>query len=183
VHPARDYFNRLVWDGVPRLDNWLIDICGAENDDPDYLRAAGSKWMIAGVKRVFEPGCQFDHMLILEGGQAAYKSSTLRALATFGDAGLEEEYFTDTFSIKNHKDKDELLKLWGCLIIEIGEMAGFGDSDIEAVKNFITIRSDKVRLPYTKLPKVFRRQFIFAGTRNPTGGLFTDPTGNRRFWR
>lgn len=182
IHPARDYFDALEWDGVKRLDNWLIRICGAETDDPEYLCAVGSKWMIAAVKRVYEPGCQFDHMLILEGGQGAYKSSTLRELATFGDAGLEEEYFTDGFQIKNHKDKDELLKLWGCLIVEIGEMAGFGDTDIETVKNFITIRQDKLRIPFSRLPKTFPRQFVFAGTRNPVGGIFTDPTGNRRFW-
>ena len=182
IHPARDYFDSLKWDGTKRLDNWLIRICGAETDDPDYLRAVGSKWMIAAVKRVYEPGCQFDHMLILEGGQGAFKSSTLRELATFGDVGFEEEYFTDGFQIKNHKDKDELLKLWGCLIIEIGEMAGFGDTDIETVKNFITIRSDKLRIPFSRLPKTFPRQFVFAGTRNPVGGIFTDPTGNRRFW-
>jgi hypothetical protein len=27
--PVRDYLDGLVWDGVPRIDRWLVDYCGA----------------------------------------------------------------------------------------------------------------------------------------------------------
>ena len=56
-HPLRERLsNSLVWDGVARLDKWLTVYMGAE--DRPYTRAVGRKWMISGVARVNEPGCQ-----------------------------------------------------------------------------------------------------------------------------
>ena len=37
--------------------------------------------MLGAVKRVFQPGCKFELMLVLVGGQGAGKSTFLRSLA------------------------------------------------------------------------------------------------------
>lgn len=181
-HPARDYFNKQVWDRVPRLDNWLINYGGCRFDDVDYVRAIGRTWMIAAVKRIYEPGCKFDHMLILEGRQGAGKSTLLKELATFGRGPEAREYFTDTFSIKKCTDKDELAKLNGCLIIELAEMSGFNKTDRDELTSFVTTQKDTYRAPYARELQSYHRQFVLAGTYNPINGIFTDPTGTRRFW-
>ncbi len=78
-HPIREYIKTRSWDGVPRLDEWLIKICGTE-DNP-YTRAVSRKTIIAAIARIFEPGCKFDCMLILEGTQGIKKSMLIERLA------------------------------------------------------------------------------------------------------
>ena len=72
-HPVRDYLRKLQWDGVPRCDTWLINYFGAE--DTAFNRAVGSRWMIAGVARVMQPGCRVRNVPVLEGPQDMRKSS------------------------------------------------------------------------------------------------------------
>lgn len=182
LHPAREYFNKLEWDGKPRLATWLTYYCGAEYDDPDYLAAVGTKWMCAAVARVMVPGIKFDNMLILEGDQDAYKSTTLRELSTFGEGEFAQEYFTDAFNLANAENKDELAKLAGVLIVEISELDGFHKRENTFLKAFISRQTDQYRVPYGSVVETYPRQFVFAGTYNPTGGVFSDPTGARRFW-
>jgi predicted P-loop ATPase len=64
-HPVREYFDALVWDGVPRLNRLLSHYAGAEDQPPEYLARIGTTWMVAGVARVYNPGCKFDHMIVL----------------------------------------------------------------------------------------------------------------------
>jgi predicted P-loop ATPase len=78
VHPVREYFNTLTWDGVLRLETWTTAYLGAA--DTPLNRAFGSLWMISAVARVLRPGCKADHMLILEGPQGARKSAALKVL-------------------------------------------------------------------------------------------------------
>jgi predicted P-loop ATPase len=77
-HPVRDYLDGLRWDGVPRLDNWLITYAKADTTSDNveyaarklgYVRAVGARWMISAVARIYQPGCQVDHVLVLEGKQ------------------------------------------------------------------------------------------------------------------
>ena len=49
-HPVRDYFDSLVWDGVPRLDAWLVTYFHAE--DSEYIRAIGPRYLISSVARI-----------------------------------------------------------------------------------------------------------------------------------
>jgi predicted P-loop ATPase len=87
-HPVRDYLDSLAWDGVKRLDQWLIDYGGAE--DNEYVRAVGRLILIAAVRRVRKPGCKFDEMLVLETPeQGTDKSTTLSTLA------IRDDWFTD----------------------------------------------------------------------------------------
>lgn len=180
-HPARDHLLSLVWDGTPRLDNWLITYVRGK-DDPAYLRAIGSKWLIAGVKRLMEPGCQFDNMLIIEGDQDAGKSRTFRTLSRFGPPDSYTEYFMDGLNISNAEETDELMKLAGVVIVEVQEMAGFRKKEDDLIKRFISNREDTYRAPYARRPQKWPRQFILGGTYNPNGGIFKDPTGLKRFW-
>ncbi len=64
VNVARDYFEFLKWDGVPRLDNLVIDYLGAENTE--YVRQVTRKAFTAVVARaITELPIKFDNMVIL----------------------------------------------------------------------------------------------------------------------
>ncbi len=178
-HPARDYFDSLIWDGEERLHRWLAYYMGAEGDEPDYLAFIGTKWLIAAVKRVYEPGCKFDHVLVMEGKQGRGKSTALEYMATFGD--IEEAYFTDNIKITDIQNKDTILLLQGSIIVELAELAGFNKKDDEEIKGWITLKQDRCRKPYDRTITVFPRQFVLAATTNSYDYL-KDPTGNRRYW-
>src|SRR5262249_52095338 len=77
--PVREYLDGLKWDGVRRIDDWLIRCCGAA--DTPLNRAFSRKWLVAAVRRVRQPGCKFDNMLVLEGHQGQGKSTMLKILA------------------------------------------------------------------------------------------------------
>ena len=68
-HPVKDYLAGLQWDGVPRVDTWLINHGGAE--DTKYVRAVSALPLLAAVRRIRQPGCKFDEMLVLEGKQGS----------------------------------------------------------------------------------------------------------------
>lgn len=170
-HPVRTYLNSLRWDGKPRVDTWLRDHLGGDAPEP-YLSAVSRKVLVAMVARVMEPGCKFDQVMILEGFQGKGKSTALRHLA--GD-----QWFTDAHV--NFKDKDAVLALQSHWIVELGELSGMRKADVDLLKEFISRQTDKIRVPYGKLPENFPRQCIFIGTTNRDEFL-KDETGNRRYW-
>ena len=63
-HPVRDYLKDLVWDGTKRIETLFID--WFKSDDTPLVRAYARKWMVAAVKRIFEPGCKFDNVILLQ---------------------------------------------------------------------------------------------------------------------
>jgi predicted P-loop ATPase len=169
-HPVRDYLNALNWDGTLRLDTALTTYLGVE--DSHYVRAIGPRFLISAVARVFDPGCQVDHMLILEGPQGILKSSALPALAA--------PWFTDRIS--NLGSKDSSMEVAGVWMIEMSELDALTKATNSAIKSFVTRRHDRFRPPYGKHVVDQPRQCVFAGSINPTGGYLKDPTGARRFW-
>lgn len=169
-HPVRDYLKSLKWDGKPRIETWLIAYLGAT--DTKFVRAVGKRWLISGVARIFEPGCQADHTLLLEGDQGIKKSTALRKLAG-------AEWFTD--HISDLDSKDSRMELHGVWIVELAELSAVRRSLAEKVKSFLTATTDHFRPPYGRSTIIVPRQNIFAGSVNDETP-FTDETGNRRFW-
>lgn len=170
-HPVRNYLTSLVWDKKSRLDNWLHEYCGAM--DNAYTRAVGCKTLCAAVKRVFVPGCKWDHVLILEGAQGIGKSTVCRILGRLwgGDMNLDPH------------SKDAIHMMLGKWVIELSEMTALKWHDAAALKSFITRECDTARLSYARHAQDFPRQSILIGTVNPEHvGYLSDVTGNRRFW-
>ena len=81
-HPVRDFLNSLQWDGTERIRYCLHRFLGADTDD--YTCEAMRLFLLGAISRVFHPGCKFEIMLCLVGGQGAGKSSFFRLLATNG---------------------------------------------------------------------------------------------------
>lgn len=171
-HPVKEYIEKEKWDRIQRLDEWLIKSIGCDNNL--YTRLAGKKFLIACVNRVYNPGCKFDHMIILEGEQGIGKSTFVEELAG--------HWYLDT-SFEN-KDKDLVDAMREALIVEVSELSGMNKKELEWIKSFIVRKVDKIRLPYAARTKPFKRSCVFMGTYNPSGNnmYFRDDTGNRRFW-
>lgn len=168
-HPIKDYLNRLEWDGVPRVETMLHRYLGVKRSA--YSDAVSRKVLTAAVARVFNPGCKFDYVLILESTQGQRKSTFINMLAG--------EWFGD--GVETFKGKEAVEGMLGQWIIELGELTAFTRAEIENAKAFISRREDRVRLAYDRRPGVFPRQVIFIGTTNRDDYL-KDETGNRRFW-
>lgn len=172
-HPVREYLNSLpVWDGIPRVDTLLIDYLGAE--DNEYVRAVTRKTLCAAVARVKTPGCKFDIMLVLCGPQGIGKSTLVHRLGG--------EWFSDSLTISDMKDKTAAEKLQGYWIVEVGELAGLRKLDVETIKGFLSRQDDKYRASYGRVVGSHPRQSIIIGTTNAEDGYLRDPTGGRRFW-
>lgn len=169
-HPVRGFLDGLVWDGTPRLNNWLATYLKAVGPKR-YLQLVGSKTLIAMVKRIYEPGCKFDSVLILEGPQGVGKSSTARILA--------HPWFSD--SDLNVGDKDAVVSMQGTWVYELGELSAMSRADTNQLKHFLSRAVDKIRPPYGKRLETYPRQCVFIGTTNHDEYL-KDRTGNRRYW-
>lgn len=173
-HPVLDYLTSLTWDGEPRLNTWLIT--AAKAADTEYVRAVSSLMLIAAVRRVTEPGCKFDEMVVLESGQQGLmKSTALRTLCP------HDHWFSDDLPL-NVDAKQIVERTLGKWLIEASDLSGMQVSRVEQLKGMLSRQVDgPVRLAYGRLPVEQRRQFIIVGTTNSYSYL-TDSTGNRRFW-
>lgn len=172
-HPVKEYLGSLKWDGVPRLDTWLAKYLGCDQDDAAYVSAVGRKTLVAAVARVYEPGCKFDHVLVLEGRQGLGKSGVIKVLGG--------EWFAD-FKM-NVGDKDTVQMMQGKWIVEMAELHTARTADIDELKAFLTRTVDEARFAYGRLPGRYPRQGIFIGSFNPTGdGTWLKDDENRRWW-
>jgi len=172
-HPIREYLGALpAWDTIPRIDTLLIDYLGAE--DTPYVRAVTRKTLVAAVARILNPGAKLDSILVLNGKQGIGKSTLFSKLG--------QQWYSDSLSISDMKDKTAPEKLQGYWILELGELAGIKKMDVETVKSFITRVDDKYRPSYGRAVESHPRQCIIVGTTNSDGGFLRDITGNRRFW-
>lgn len=170
-HPVRNYLTGLEWDGRERIERLLIDYFGAP--DTAYIRAVTRKWFTAGVARVMDPGCKMDYTLTLVGAEGIYKSTFFRILA--------EPWFTDNFSFAMIHSKQAAEQIAGAWIVEIGELSGLRNAELEAVKNWLVRQDDKQRGAYREFPGIAKRQNVFGGSTNNEDFL-RGSTGNRRFW-
>jgi len=172
-HPLREEIESTPWDGIKRIEKFAVTHLGC--DDTAYNTGIACMFLISMVARVFDPGCQCDHMVIFEGPQGILKSSALRALAS-------EKYFSDQLPDLSHKDSSQHLRdKW---LLEISEMHTFDKADTNKLKAYVTRRVERYRPPYGRVEVTEPRQCVFAGTMNPIGGAgyLRDPTGGRRFW-
>ncbi len=170
-HPIRDYIDGLVWDGVPRLDAWLRTYMGA--DDAPLTRAIGRLSLIAAVRRIEEPGCKFDQIIVLEGPQGKGKSTAIEILAG------SDNYSDQTILTLDDRAQQEAVQ--GTWLFEIGELAGITRADIERVNAFASRKRDRARPAYGRVREDRPRQCVFFGTTNDPQYLRRQ-TGNRRFW-
>lgn len=158
------------WDGQRRCKDFFRMFYGAEHNQ--YTACAGINFFRSMVVRALNPGCQQDHMIVLEGPQGIGKSTSLKIICP-------TEWFSVTHSDIMHKDF--LINMQGKWLIEIDEMHSFNRAEISAVKSAISRTTDRFREPYGICSRDFPRQACFIGTTN-RNDWNKDDTGARRFW-
>ena len=182
VDPLTSYLDGLGWDGVKRLsggpdslDEVLPGVPWDDRPEREWASRAVMRACVAAVARAFEPGYQVDSSLVLVGPQGTRKTSWVRWLAGPWSAALPDILGGDADLF------DPCHKAW---IIEADE--GFavtrsGSRYGDALKRFLTARSDTWRPKYGRTSRTMARRFVVWGTTNHEDFLANEE-GNRRYW-
>jgi hypothetical protein len=156
------------WDGVPRLDKWLVYVAGVPNDA--YGRAISRVLPLSMVARAMEPGCLYRYVVILEGPENTGKSSLVRALASewYGELSIGLE------------SKEAHMMLQGVWLAEMAELDSLTRTEETRLKAFITMTDDTWIPKYSNFKVSNPRRTIFIGTTNEESYL-KGQQGNTRF--
>lgn len=179
-HPFKEKIESLIWDGKERAETLFIDFIGAP--DTKLNRRMSKNWLYGMIKRIYEPGCAFDYMLIAydpKGGTG--KSKIVERLVEV----LNPDYGYSSSITCNVSDKDNVDKLNRCVVVAFEELADFDKKELPQVKTFISTRYDTARLSYDKRSGTFNRHCVFYGNSNEEFFLndYSSPNEcERRFW-
>ena len=165
----KDWFEKLEWDGTARLHSFFKDCFGAEYND--YSQAVGKNFWVGMIARIYQPGCQLDNMVVLEGAQGIGKSKSMRLIGG--------NWYTEAH--ESVTSKDFFMALHGKLIVEIAELDSFNRAEVTRIKQVITCPTDRYRAPYDDKTQDHPRRSVFVGTTNEHHWQ-RDHTGARRFW-
>ena len=173
----KDWLESHVWDGISRLDTFLIDHYGVE--DNELSRAYFSRWLIALVKRTYEPGAKFDSMLILAStGHGKKKTSLFEWLGTINGRKLYNDAPDDLKKLEEvvYASKGRSILLFD----DFDDICDKGQ--LGKVKTFITQRARSAALKWQH-EKNYPITYVLGGTTNNISILVDDGTfDERRFW-
>lgn len=171
-HPIKDYLEGLKWDGVPRLERWLVDYMQAK--DIPFIREVGRIVLVASVARIYEPGVKFDYITVLESDEGYDKSKAISLI--YGDENFDDQSILGM----DPKQVEETLRgIWG---LECAEIAGMRKGDMDKIKAQLSRRKDRVRRVWDKMVTSASRTAILWGTTNNQDYLRAQSGENRRFF-
>lgn len=163
-NPVAEWLSGLVWDGVERVDTCLPGVRVTE-----HTRTVARKCLVAAVARMLDPGCKWDHSLIL-----------------FGDEGLGKTYWIQAMSrgysasLGRIGEKDTLVAMQRSWIMVSDEGHSLAKADVDAQKEFLTRTEDVFRMPYDREAVPHPRHCVIWGSTNDKIFL-RRMEGNRRF--
>lgn len=164
MNPVREYLEGLTWDGTPRVEECLPGV-----EPTDWTRRVARMVLAAAVARIYDPGCKWDHTLVL-----------------FGLEGLGKSWWIDrlargyTASLGRLDNKDTLLTLQRSWIVVADEGHSLRKDDQDIQKEFLTRTADVFRMPYDRETVVHPRHCVIWSTTNDETFLRRQE-GNRRF--
>lgn len=169
--PVCEYLERLSTDGVDHIAG-LGRALGLDEQvhglELEFLR----RWLVAGVARAFEPGCQVDSMLVLQGEEGEHKSRLFEELGG-------KWYVATSAELGTINAVETMRRGW---IIELDEMDAVARTrEFSSVKAFITRATDVYVPKYIREAQTVKRASVLGGTVNHQEFL-VDEDGLRRFW-
>lgn len=168
-NPVKERIESVDWDGVPRVKYFFHKLLGCE--DSIYTREVSQMFLTGLIGRVYKPGIKFDNVPVLIGPQGIGKSTVARRLLP--------DAFTDT-PISFGKTQEDYRMLKYVCVVEIPELQGLKQSDINRVKGFLSASYDMCRELY-KTHKRQLRHNVFIATGNSKAFL-SDFGVERRFY-
>ncbi|HUZ34011.1 MAG TPA: virulence-associated E family protein [Xanthobacteraceae bacterium] len=169
-HPVVDYLDSVKWDGKKRIGTWLHDYMKAP--DTPFVRAVGELVLVASVRRVRQPGCKYDYMVVLESGEGTNKSKALAML--YGAENFSDQ---SILGVSDRELQEAFRGRWG---VEAADLSGMRKAEVEKVKAQITRQEDRGRPAYGRAVINVPRTVVPWGTTNDAEYLRSQ-TGNRRF--
>ena len=165
-HPVVEYLEGLEWDGVSRIETYLP---GA----PDaYTRRVARLVAVQAVARALDPGVKVDNCLILTGRQGLGKSWFVETMARGWTCTLGP--------IEGSGLRDTVMAMTRSWVTVADEGFAMKKADAEALKQFVTLTHDVIRLPYAREHVKLPRRQVIWGTTNDAVFLRAQE-GNRRF--
>ena len=131
--PVINYLDAVKWDGISRLDTWLMIYLGAA--DTPLNRAIGRLTLVAAVRRARKPGCKWDVIVVLESDEGHGKSTAILILAG------PENFSDQTILPLNDREQQEAMA--GIWIFEIADLSGISKADVDRVKAFASRTVDR----------------------------------------
>lgn len=165
-HPVVEYLEGLEWDGVSRIETYLPGAADA------YTRRVARLVAVQAVARALNPGVKVDNCLILTGRQGLGKSWFVETMARGWTCTLGP--------IEGGGLRDTVMAMTRSWITVADEGFAMKKADAEALKQFVTLTHDVIRLPYAKEHVKLPRRQVIWGTTNDAVFLRAQE-GNRRF--
>lgn len=177
-NPVATWITSSPWDGVSRVQAFYDTVVeNTEACTKETKETLMRRWAISAIAAAFSPnGVMARGVLVFQGEQYLGKTRWIESLAP---RDLELIKTGKALNVHNRDSVKQILTGW---ISELGELdATFKRSDIAALKAFLTLDQDEIRLPYAPSESRFARRTVFAASVNE-GQFLQDPTGNSRFW-
>jgi hypothetical protein len=172
-NPFQDYFDNLPEydekeDYITQLANTIT------TTKQDLWQECFKKWLVAMVGCVLDDKVINHTVIVFSGKQGLGKTTWVEKIVP---KQLKEYLFSGTI---NPNNKDTLVQLSECMLINLDELENLNRSEIGSLKEIITKTQIRMRKAYGHNNETMPRRASFAGSVN-TAQFLNDSTGSRRF--
>ena len=172
-NPFEDYFFNLPTydektDYITELANTIT------TTKQDLWQQCFKKWLVAMVGCVLDDKVINHTVIVFSGKQGLGKTTWVERLVP---KQLKDYLFSGTI---NPNNKDTLVQLSECMLINLDELENLNRSEIGSLKEIITKTQIRMRKAYGHNNETMPRRASFAGSVN-TAQFLNDSTGSRRF--
>lgn len=172
-NPFEDYFNNLPeYDETEDYITQLADTISTTKQE--LWQQCFKKWLVAMVGCVLDEKVINHTVIVFSGKQGLGKTTWVEKLIP---KPLKEHLFSGTI---NPNNKDTLVQLSECMLINLDELENLNRSEIGSLKEIITKTQIRMRRAYGHNNETMPRRASFAGSVN-TAQFLNDSTGSRRF--
>jgi hypothetical protein len=172
-NPFEDYFFNLP--SYDEKTDYITELANTiTTTKQDLWQQCFKKWLVAMVGCVLDDKVINHTVIVFSGKQGLGKTTWVEKLVP---KPLKEYLFSGTI---NPNNKDTLVQLAECMLINLDELENLNRSEIGSLKEIITKTQIRMRKAYGHNNETMPRRASFAGSVN-TAQFLNDSTGSRRF--